>query len=177
MSKSLFSDSVQRSEFLSLEKCAKSCGHTMDTIWTQARIRVPNSTISEAGQRSSRSLKLDWKKFARVRGFQKAGASNLLKYRSNGPPERIRTSDLRLRRAALYPAELRAVFNKVGIFDRCLRSRIFSLTLASGGQRSIQLSYGRFELDDDSPISSAQSYVRSGCLSSPRRQVLTSVLG
>ena len=51
------------------------------------------------------------------------------------------------------------------------------MTFASGGQRSIQLSYGRFELDDDSPISSAQSYVRSGCLSSPRRQVLTSVLG
>jgi len=31
------------------------------------------------------------------------------------------------------------------MFDRCLRFRIFSLTLASGGQRSIQLSYGRFE--------------------------------
>ena len=28
----------------------------------------------------------------------------------NGPPERIRTSDLRLRRATLYPAELRAVY-------------------------------------------------------------------
>ncbi len=51
------------------------------------------------------------------------------------------------------------------------------MTFASGGQRSIQLSYGRFEIDDGSPISSAQSYVRSGCLSSPRRQVLPSVMG
>ena len=51
------------------------------------------------------------------------------------------------------------------------------MTFASGGQRSIQLSYGRFELDEGSPISSAQSYVRSGCLSSPRLQVLPSVLG
>jgi hypothetical protein len=29
------------------------------------------------------------------------------------------------------------------MFDRCLRLRISSVTLASGGRRSIQLSYGR----------------------------------
>ena len=34
-----------------------------------------------------------------------------------GAPERIRTSDLSLRRAALYPAELRARF-EVGHFKR-----------------------------------------------------------
>ncbi len=31
-----------------------------------------------------------------------------------GPPERIRTSDLRLRRATLYPAELRADIRDAG---------------------------------------------------------------
>ena len=45
------------------------------------------------------------------------------------------------------------------------------MTFASGGQRSIQLSYGRFEHGEGSPISSAQSYVRSSPLSSPCGQV------
>jgi len=45
------------------------------------------------------------------------------------------------------------------MFDRCLRFRIFSVTLASGGQRSIQLSYGRMKSNALASISSAQSYV------------------
>ena len=38
----------------------------------------------------------------------------------NGPPERIRTSDLCLRRAALYPAELRAVYGELLAVSGCI---------------------------------------------------------
>ena len=37
-----------------------------------------------------------------------------------GPPERIRTSDLCLRRAALYPAELRAVYGELLAVSGCI---------------------------------------------------------
>ena len=38
----------------------------------------------------------------------------------NGPPERIRTSDLCLRRATLYPAELRAVYGELLAVSGCI---------------------------------------------------------
>ncbi len=41
-------------------------------------------------------------------------------------PERIRTSDLCLRRAALYPAELRALVCLVGVGEACGISRVLS---------------------------------------------------
>ena len=44
----------------------------------------------------------------------------------NGAPERIRTSDLCLRRAALYPAELR-VQSVFGSFYKVLREELFQI--------------------------------------------------
>ena len=45
------------------------------------------------------------------------------------------------------------------------------MTFASGGQRSIQLSYGRSEISASALISSAQSYVRRVVLSSPPERI------
>jgi hypothetical protein len=61
----------------------------------------------------------------------------MFKNPSNGAPERIRTSDLCLRRAALYPAELRA------------RAALIAEAVASGngalllGRQVAGVSYGR----------------------------------
>jgi hypothetical protein len=85
---------------------------------------------------------------------------------SGGAPDRIRTCGLRLRRATLYPAELRVLtgrnclrsayvnFSRVKSQERGPRKSLFllfifvsflaqtDLTPAFGGQHSIQLSYG-----------------------------------
>ncbi len=65
-----------------------------------------------------------------------------------GPPQRIRTSDLSLRRAALYPTELgadvlRLVFTnlKFAFYNKLhkLKYSIFHLTFSLGGGRYIHL--------------------------------------
>ena len=58
----------------------------------------------------------------------------------HGAPERIRTSDLCLRRAALYPAELRAVYSEQVSVSGCIvygfLSGLYSRRGVCGGQIS-----------------------------------------
>ena len=110
-----------------------------------------------------------------------------------GPPDRIRTYDLCLRRATLYPAELRAVISSLhapcslahgsacGALAsachappagssplRCIaRAAPADESCASVVSASAQLSYGRVSSHRFPVISSAQSYVGRGTLSSP----------
>ena len=65
----------------------------------------------------------------------------------NGPPERIRTSDLCLRRAALYPAELRAVYGEqVAVSARIVygfQMRLYCLGAALLSRCSSEVSAGQ----------------------------------
>jgi hypothetical protein len=62
---------------------------------------------------------------ARLKSLTRGGlACDILRVAKNGAPDRIRTYDLCLRRAALYPAELRvrAIFGRSGSRRRSARS-------------------------------------------------------
>lgn len=82
---------VQWSRLADFEKASMRLGHTVDTIWTQARFFVPSGQIRKQGRGHCLIRSLGEEQFCEMGETEEVVACNVLICHQNGPPVRIRT--------------------------------------------------------------------------------------